>query len=287
MEYCVEQSPVNKRRLKRAKVGLSPFSLGKKEYYLLSVEAIEKLKKKGFSFSNRRQTRYENVMSAHIKPPASRTATKKKREKRDERWENMKKLYVDAVVAKRVKARSDAIAEVRKNERYLDNLQKEMAHLQRELYLKRMAKKKDSGAKDKAKEKFMLEFQKLQNSKKVESIDFNGNKLVARTDTLYCVDPRTRLEHEIGKMEIEVNCRSYGVRISNLTRQVPGNSGEHHAPYVNGNGFICEANFRDVLRQLWAEFDYVNIILMSIQFVENVHATNDVWGCDIDKWPVK
>lgn len=133
---------------------------------------------------------------------------------------------------------------------------------------------------DKAKEKFAKEFDALVAMPKVTRVMVNEQLIEVHTDTLYCTDPRSKVEHEIGKMRIVINYEKGSLLIFNKTRQV----GSHHAPHVFSGGSLCAGNIEGTLRELFKSYEYAAIAQVAIQFVESVNV-NDGAGQNIDHWP--
>lgn len=101
------------------------------------------------------------------------------------------------------------------------------------------------------------------------------------TDTIYCVDPRTRKEHELGKFELKINMLRPSLRMYNLTRLMEN----MHAPHVYKDGHACEGNMQSLLPPLFGSGQYSVIAMLAIQFLESVN-TADMIGQNIDWWPL-
>jgi hypothetical protein len=129
-------------------------------------------------------------------------------------------------------------------------------------------------------ERFGEEFDALRSISKVAAAYFSGAEMIVSTNTLYCVNPDTRIRHEIGAMQIHFDLKCGEVRWYNNTRQVGG----HHAPHVGANGKACLGNMAGTYESLIRAGQVAAAVEAAIGFVESVNH-EDSWGRTIAAWP--
>ncbi len=129
------------------------------------------------------------------------------------------------------------------------------------------------------------EFDEICKFASVKSVRIEQSKLIARTKTLYCVDPRTRITHEIGEFDIEIDVQKNTIRWFNKTRKVHGGNPNMNAPHVNADGLACFGNTKDLFPKLIASREITSALQLAIAFIESVNV-NDNWGSHIGNWPV-
>ena len=136
-------------------------------------------------------------------------------------------------------------------------------------------------------EKYGREFDKLLAVPKVLDVQVADGVVKVFTDTLYCIDPRTKLTHEIGKFRIEIyeNCVNGGVLWFNLTRQVSAYKSNMHAPHVFHRGNACYGSTAEIWPELIGAYEFAAAAMVAIQFVESVNV-DDGAGKYIDRWPI-
>ncbi|MBK9204121.1 MAG: hypothetical protein IPL73_17125 [Candidatus Obscuribacter sp.] len=134
------------------------------------------------------------------------------------------------------------------------------------------------------------EFDAILAIKKVLDVEVTKSRIIVKTDTLYCVDPRTGKKHEIGQFEIFIRT-SYDndeqvVRWMNRTRTVttPAQS-TMHAPHVSSNGAACMGNTKGTFPMLVEKREFASVVELAIAFVESVNVS-DTWGQHIKCWPL-
>lgn len=134
------------------------------------------------------------------------------------------------------------------------------------------------------------EFDAILAIKKVLDVEVTKSRIIVKTDTLYCVDPRSGTKHEIGQFEIYIRT-SYDndeqvVRWMNKTRTVstPSQS-TMHAPHVSANGAACMGNTKGTFPMLVEKREFASVVELAIAFVESVNVS-DTWGQHIKCWPV-
>jgi hypothetical protein len=121
---------------------------------------------------------------------------------------------------------------------------------------------------------------------KVLDVTVKKDELVVKTDTIFCLNPKTGLRHEIGQFEIRLDIKRCAVTWHNLTRQVPGHGGKYfNAPHVSGKGYACLGNTQDLFPMLLRKRQFASAIELAITFVESVNL-DDAWGKYITNWPL-
>lgn len=131
---------------------------------------------------------------------------------------------------------------------------------------------------------YAREFDKLLTIPKVVDVRVAGNTVKVFTETLYCVNPRTKKRHEIGAFRIEMSLAG-GVFWFNLTRKVDGFERSMQAPHVFVTGKACLGNMEEVIPQLVANYEFAALAMVAINFVESVNV-DDPAGKYIINWPV-
>jgi len=125
---------------------------------------------------------------------------------------------------------------------------------------------------------------------KVIGLEVSSDKVVnVYTETLYCIDTRTDILHEIGKMKITFFMEKKEVRFYNLTRQIIGYQGNKcEAPHVycsGRRGVACLGNAEDTFAKLLREYDIISATALAIKFIESANV-DDGAGEHINRWPV-
>ena len=135
--------------------------------------------------------------------------------------------------------------------------------------------------------KYGQEYDKLLQVAKVKDVRVADGVVKVFTDTLFCVDPRTKKNHEIGAFRIEIytNGANNGVRWFNLTRRVEGYKSGMQAPHVFPAGNACMGNTQEIFPELIANYEFAAVAMVAIQFVESVN-TDDAAGKYINNWPL-
>lgn len=129
------------------------------------------------------------------------------------------------------------------------------------------------------------EFDEITRFGSVKAVRIDQNKIIVRTKTLYCVNPSTRIKHEIGEFDIEIDVQKNSIRWLNKTRRVNGGNLNMNAPHVNADGLACFGNTKDLFPKLIASREITSALQLAIAFIESVNV-NDNWGCHIANWPV-
>lgn len=129
-------------------------------------------------------------------------------------------------------------------------------------------------------ESYAKEFDKLSSLPKVLEILAVGGLVKIYTDTLYCVDPRTKKKHDIGRFEIVIDPAGV-VTFKNLTRTVDG----FYAPHVSASRGPCLGNIKEVIPELVGNYEFATLTMVCIQYIESVNVDDD-WGRRISMWPI-
>jgi len=156
-------------------------------------------------------------------------------------------------------------------------------HLDRQMAMRSYAAAKNFRDEDKT--KFLAEFDALCRSPHVQKVAIRNNIISVYTDTLYCVDPRSNKEHELGKFRINVNLNTGELTMFNTTRLVHGMEQKMHAPHVFPSGKPCLGEHATNLHQLLAAFEVNLLVQTSVIFLTSVNV-DDPAGRHIDKWPL-
>lgn len=136
-----------------------------------------------------------------------------------------------------------------------------------------------------ATEGYGKEFDKLMTVPKVRDVRVADGVVKIFTEVLYCVDPRTKIKHEIGAFRIDLYTTHCEVRWNNLTRKVDGYWGGANAPHVDGSGKACLGTMAEILPDLVGNYEFAALAMVAIQFVESVNV-DDAAGKKINNWPV-
>lgn len=134
---------------------------------------------------------------------------------------------------------------------------------------------------------FGREFDKLMSLPKVKYVECAPDGSIFRvfTTLLHCIDPRSKLKHEIGEFKIEINANTSQVKWYNLTRRITGMEAGMQAPHVYAAGHACLGNTAETFPDLIARYELSVATMVAINFVESVNV-QDAAGRHINKWPV-
>ncbi len=130
-----------------------------------------------------------------------------------------------------------------------------------------------------------LEFDKLAEMPSLKSVSWRGEMLMVETRMIFCIDPRTGHEHEIGEISIVIDGERAQVRFRNQTHQINGLEPNMQAPHVFPTGKACLGNMDSAIPPLIAKFEWAAAIHMCLHFLRDVNVA-DPAGKHIDKWPV-
>lgn len=136
-----------------------------------------------------------------------------------------------------------------------------------------------------AEEQLGREFDSILAVRKVRDVRVTATEMIVETDTIYCIDPRSGFEHEIGRFRFHLQFDG-GVRFWNTSHQIRGYSGNvMNAPHVNSEGRPCLGNIRDLMPQLIQDRQFASAVQIAIAFLESVNV-DDAWGRGINSWPI-
>jgi hypothetical protein len=139
---------------------------------------------------------------------------------------------------------------------------------------------------DDSKTRFEKEFDALVSNPKILRLDIDkdANTFTVYTSTLYCTDPRSGIEHEIGRMKIIIHVDECYITFLNLSRHVDAFASQMEAPHVTEGGDACLGTLKSIVAELFGRHEYAALIHLCIQFIETVNI-NDDGGATIDNWP--
>ena len=123
----------------------------------------------------------------------------------------------------------------------------------------------------------------LRTDKRIVNLDVKDDKLIVKTNVLYCLDPRDGVNHELGSYTIYIplmDFRQDNIRWHNETRVVNG----YQAPHVFADGHACLGNASAMYQEAYHNCDVVAIVKLSLGFLEQVN-TDDSAGARISDWP--
>jgi len=140
---------------------------------------------------------------------------------------------------------------------------------------------------DDLQKKFEDQFQQLISLDKVRTAFVDCSALLVYTHTLYADCPSSGLR-ELGEFLIVITLDGTedGVRWFNNTRLVNGAEPAMNAPHVFSDGTACFDGLQQTLQELIAQFEFVTVTELAIQFLEILPAGNPL--CRFaDRWPPK
>lgn len=132
------------------------------------------------------------------------------------------------------------------------------------------------------------EVESIGNLEHVESVTFNADELVVKTDLLCCAHPETGVVYEIGEFLITIPLKRSVTEITwtNLTRKVNGITKTQHAPHVfNETGTACLGSAQPIMADLKSKFELRALIAICIQFIESVNIA-DAAGKYLIRFPI-
>lgn len=166
----------------------------------------------------------------------------------------------------------------------IENYQKTIVKLVREVNEAQSQIEILKQGQEKALENYAKEFDALCAIPQIKKLEVPPGIIQVFTNTLYCVDPRSKKCHDIGEFRIDLHFDGV-IRFNNLTRKVDGYKNQMNAPHVYQSGEPCLGNLSEVIPQLFAHYEFSTLAMIAIQFIENVNV-NDYAGAYIDKWPL-
>ncbi len=134
-------------------------------------------------------------------------------------------------------------------------------------------------------EQFGREYDELLAIQKVRNVTVGNGQIVVDTNTLFCVDTRTGINHEIGAFKIHIPTESGRLKWFNQTRTVGPADARMNAPHVAATGLACEGSTKDEWPHFIAQRQFAYVVMKAIQFIESAN-TDDAWGKKISDWPV-
>jgi len=174
----------------------------------------------------------------------------------------------------------------------IDKLSKEIEKHQGHLTLKlrdRTAKMQmvEAGTSNNFDERANKMIRDLYSQKHVRGVRIVKDGVHIITDTVYVIDPRTKLNHEVGAFRIEVPTDvNKEILMLNTTQQITGyNSRGMHAPHVFPDGKPCLGDLVESLPQIRAAHNYSAIAALCILYLENVNV-DDAAGKYVNRWPL-
>ena len=140
---------------------------------------------------------------------------------------------------------------------------------------------------EKEEEKLAKEFDTILAMDKVVDVQVRGGVISVFTKTLYCVDNRDGVEHEMGtyRIDIQTDGKDHGVKWFNLTRRVAGIQANMNAPHVYEDGHACLGNMNEIIPSYIANYEFAVVMMLAIQFVESAN-TSDPAGKYVNNWPI-
>lgn len=240
--------------------------------YIVHRKDLPLIRALGYKISNKRPTSMSGVVWADIVPKRGDT----------------KAIQRDRYVKLCMKTRQQVVKRCHdENKRFIEEkerLAREVAKATRRIEQNRHLIAMSQCSVKEHEKAFAEQFKKLNEMKNITAIMVEGNTLVVQTDVLYCVDPRTGIEHEIGSFRIRIDCGQYNISMTNTTRRVSGHDENMHAPHVFPRGNLCEGTLGEILPDLYGKYDYATIVMVAIQFVQSVNV-DDPAGRYINRWP--
>ncbi len=129
------------------------------------------------------------------------------------------------------------------------------------------------------------EFAGLKQMGHVVDVSWRGNCLVVTTDNFYIIDPRTKIEHDVGCFQILLDHRRAKPYMFNLTRRVDGMSAQMHHPHVFAAGEPCLGNMGEALPVALAQYQWTVVVQLCLVFLQHVNVDDDA-GRQCNKWPI-
>jgi len=108
----------------------------------------------------------------------------------------------------------------------------------------------------------------IEEDNKVVSMDCLGDNILVETENLYCIDPRSGHEHDIGAFRFVIEQEKASVKFYNMTRRVRGyNNRLMHAPHVFTNGNPCLGDQSVDIPQFVARFQWRALIDRCVRYL--------------------
>lgn len=135
------------------------------------------------------------------------------------------------------------------------------------------------------------EFDSLLSIPGVENVETGDGVIKVFTENIYITPDRCADTYDIGKFRIEIytSGSNGGIRFFNLTRKGETTSsgyGVHH-PHVNGNGYPCLGNIKEMVPQLIGEAEYSAVAQLGLQYLKSVNTEDSAGRTIFENWPKK
>lgn len=248
--------------------------------FVLTPKEIEKLAFSGYKIKNKRRSEYDGILIGDLDPPVAAIAVDG--EEKPSNLDVAKKNYIKACmhrVENLCYTQDKELEQLRVRQRQAN--QTLIETIRRIDIAEKLSETAKAMKADKA-GRFEREFDALTKIPKVKNVFMNRHgKLEVWTEKLYCTDPRSSKEHEIGEFKIVIDCEGGDLTMMNKTRQVHG----MHAPHIFEGGRLCEGSLEEILPQLYGKYEYSTIVQLAIQFAESVNVQDNA-GAGISRWPV-
>jgi hypothetical protein len=108
---------------------------------------------------------------------------------------------------------------------------------------------------------------------------------VIHTNTLYVIDPRSKLKHEVGKCAITIDTTNGAVTVANKTRLIDGMNPKMHAPHVFPNGGPCFGSIANTIPQLTAQYEFSTAAQIMIAYLTECNVADSA-GWFVHRWPL-
>lgn len=106
------------------------------------------------------------------------------------------------------------------------------------------------------------------------------------TAMLHCVDPRSKVEHEIGRFMINLNFTRSHVRWFNMDHVMTTPAGNNmQAPHIFNDGHACLGSWSETVSEMMAQGNLAIAVTGAIAIVESVNVADSA-GQYISSWPI-
>ena len=126
----------------------------------------------------------------------------------------------------------------------------------------------------------------------VDRVEIDGNvcKIYIFTKPILCVHPITQKIHELGQYKIEIDgeCKDFGIRWFNLTRTVNTPQQGMQAPNVNPDGSGCSLNdFLTIIPELIGRNDFFTLTMIAIEYLQRIREGDNSTIKNLLAWPIQ
>lgn len=135
-------------------------------------------------------------------------------------------------------------------------------------------------------DKFRTEYHNLLTYEHIQSVSVRGDAVVVDTDALFCVDPRTDIEHLVGEFWIVIDPVEVKVRMFNKLFRIDGMRPRQNAPHVWSDGSPCLGNIGNIVPELIGRREYPALAGICIEYLQAINQHHDEAGKHVHKWPV-